>query len=195
VTQARTPEVDVRSLALIWRRIGLGGNPLCRPVDRLEGWCTLALAMLALVAAPLVAWQVSMAMSAQHAEVRPVPAEAVLTSDAPAVTAGAAVAWVPRVQAPAAWTAPDGSRRTGDVVVGAGTPAGTRVAVELDTRGRLIQPGSRTDPAAVGCAAGLACAAGLGCAWLVLRLVTDRHRMARWQRGWRRVEPRWRTAT
>lgn len=184
----------MRALGPIWRRTGFDGNPLRRPVDRLEAWCTLALVALALLAGPLVAWRVGAAVAGHSGAASFRFTRAVLTADAPAVTVGAAVAVAPQVPAPARWNAPDGSAHTGEVVVEAGTPAGTTVTVRTDDAGRIVDAGTGGSPAAVAGAAALAFAAALGCAWLVLRLLTDRHRMARWQRGWRRVEPRWRTA-
>ncbi len=178
----------------MWRRIGFDGNPLRRPVDRLEAWCTLALLALVLVVAPLVAWRVGTAVSGDG-DIAPVRfTRAVLTADAPAITVGAAVVVAPQVPAPARWNAPDGSAHTSEVVVEAGTPAGTAVMVRTDDTGRILDTGVGGGAVAVACAVGLASAAAAGCAWLVLRLLLDRHRMARWQRGWRRVEPRWRTA-
>jgi hypothetical protein len=183
-----------------WRRMVrllIGPSTLRRPSDRIEGAAValLSAVFLAAVAVAVVAgWRFCETQGAQAARLR--PAEAVLTPLAPAVAAQ-----MPATEASARWRAPDGREKSGILTTATapgiwGSPPGTRVQVWLTSSGVPVPapPG----PAAVLLTAiviGTAEAGGVGIAlcvcYLVLRLVLDRRRLARWESDWALTGPRW----
>jgi hypothetical protein len=68
------------------------------------------------------------------------------------------------------------------------------VAVWTDAAGTPV--GRPRRPALDAVLAGLGAAAGVallvGCAWLAVRRLTDRYRLAAWQAAWAVVGPQWR---
>jgi hypothetical protein len=188
-----------------WRRTGFARTPLHRPVDRVQAWTTLALALLLLLGTPLLAGQAaehtyrtSLALErAQRAE--RLAAEAVtLDAAQPQVVAvtGQAVSTA-RVPVRARWTGVDGAVRVGTVGVPAGTPAGATVRIWLDrTTGQpTVAPRARDETRGAAVLAALLVVAGmamvLGATLAGLRHRFNRVRMAAWQDEWRRVAPRW----
>lgn len=173
-------------------------SPLRRREDVVEAWLVLAVWIVVVVggavAGVVTARAAGDVFAAQRAHRHPV--RAVLLADAPY---GATAAWPAGglVRAPVRWTAPDGTPRTGDTLVDSGLKAGAGVVVWEDDQGGLApsRPANPTEgaieAALFGTAAALAVAApvygagALGRAWL------DRRRMARWDREWNLVEPRW----
>ncbi|MGW2648906.1 Rv1733c family protein [Streptomyces sp. NPDC001393] len=173
-------------------------NPLRRREDVVEAWLVLAVWMLVVVAGAvagvLTARAAGDVFAAQRAHRHPV--RAVLLADPPH---GAASAWPADglVRARVRWSAPDGTPRTGDTLVGSGLRAGARVAAWQDDHGSLT-PAKPTNPTegaieagVFGVAAALAAAAPVYGAGALGRLWLDRRRMARWEREWDLVEPRW----
>jgi hypothetical protein len=180
---------------------GVDRNPLRRGIDRVEraAWMILVLAFFAVL--PLV---VPMAGQASHvsgmAEVKQErswqPVNAVLLRHAPyrfyGYTTGAV--WVS-----GRWQAPGGRTQYGLVPTVLGAPAGTVVKVWVTNTGQLTSNHPLTVGAvsarvlamkvlaAVGLAATLLLVAGL------IRLLTNRRRMAYWGCEWAFIGPRWST--
>ncbi len=189
-----------RLVTRLLRRLGLDRNPLRRAIDRIETAAMLGLFTLFLIGGPAAAviagkladaggLRTEQAQASWHA----VPA--VLLHSAPPARGPAnpasSVAWVK-----ARWTAPDGSPRTGSVLVGAGTRAGAAVTVWTDSAGRLTPPPLRhfqvVDQvilAAVTAPAALAVAL-LGAGWAVGR-VLNRRRLVHWEAAWSATGPQW----
>jgi hypothetical protein len=188
-----------------------------RTTDRIEdltAWLLTALGLLAVLGA------VAVGLAAHDAAVppggvdEPTRVRAVLLADVPPPPAP--VRRVPSVapRVPVAWTAADGTARTGELVVRRPLRAGTEVAAWADSEGRLTPatpcsplvgrsgvpapcgpPSRGAEAVAFGVGAGLATAAG---AWAVLVLLwsgvrglTAARNAAAWAREWARVEPLW----
>src|SRR5215469_15419681 len=176
------------------------GNPLRRPVDKLECAVMSCLIVAFFIAAPLLAvFAAGVAGAAATREMqaeaswKPVPA--LLTQGAAAGAIGLDgdwnVAWVK-----AKWTAPDGAHKAGLVAVALNARAGQRAMVWVTPTGQLThQPltrdevAERTVMAAVAAPAGLALL--LTIASGVTRVMANRRRMACWAREWEATGPRW----
>jgi hypothetical protein len=184
--------------ARLWA--GLERSPLCRPCDRLEARLRVLLVLLFLVTVPLAAWAAGAVVyrastqteQAQRAD--RVQVEAVLLAEAHPIGVGFAV--VPQVPVPAQWTAPDGSPRSGAILVGTSAPAGTVVPIWTDRAGNVVEPPRdrdqttmRTSVAAF--VAGSMWAMLLAAVGMVVRRALDRQRMAAWDAEWAEVAPRW----
>jgi hypothetical protein len=175
------------------------GNPLRRGSDRAEGICALLAVLLIVVAVPVtimiglnIASSRASAAARERAERQ--PATAVLLAGAPdaigVATADGAAGSVP---VRARWHVGD-QTRTGTVYATPGLDRGARVPIWLDQRGRPVAaPPSTTQVTMSSAGTGLgllfAIVAGVGAAWLVLRWLLDRARLAAWEREWRRVNP------
>ncbi|MFI6355334.1 hypothetical protein ACIBJF_22335 [Streptomyces sp. NPDC050743] len=178
-----------------WRR---RSNPLWRREDAVEAWLVLAVWIVVVVggavAGVLTACAAGDVFAAQRAHRHPV--RAVLLADAPQ---DSTAAWPVDglVRATVRWTAPDGTDRTGITLVDSGLKAGARVVVWQDDQGVLTpaKPANPTEGAIeaglFGAAAALAVAAPVYGAGALGRVWLDRRRMARWDREWDQVEPRW----
>ncbi|MGW7529204.1 Rv1733c family protein [Streptomyces sp. NPDC054783] len=173
-------------------------NPLRRREDVVEAWLVLAVWILVVVGGAVAGLVTARAagdvFAAQRAHRHPV--RAVLLADAPH---GTTSAWPAGglVRAKVRWTAPDGTPRTGDTLVDSGLKAGAGVVVWQDDHGGLTpaKPANPTEGAIeaglFGAAAALAVAAPAYGAGALGRVWLDRRRMARWDREWDLVEPRW----
>jgi hypothetical protein len=180
------------------RRLRDDHNPLRRRSDRVEAWLLPAVLAAFVVLAPLVAaatiWLVHAANAADtraQQALHPVPA--VLLAAAPGPMHRHGSSWL--VWTPARWTA-GGVARTGQIPVGAGTPAGSRVQVWLTRAGQVrlppLTPGQARGRglfAASLALAALACALTL--AALVGRWRLNRRRLSDWADDWLAVEPQW----
>ena len=99
-------------------------------------------------------------------------------------------------QARASWTAPDGLRRTGDVLAAPGARAGSRMTVWVNQAGTLTGPPlldhQVTEQAVL---AAVVAPALLGMVLVAIGFVTrrvlDARRMAAWDTGWSVTGPRW----
>jgi hypothetical protein len=96
----------------------------------------------------------------------------------------------------ARWTAPDGQRRTGQIMVQDGTPTGETVKIWVTDDGTVAPPPlpqqeivRLADLAAAG--AVIVLAGALIAAWAAARRALDRQRMAAWEAEWAAAEPRW----
>lgn len=175
---------------------GGAGNPLRRPVDRVEAAVLAGLAALFLVTAPVLAvFAVRLAGSAglleQHAERTLYRVEATLLGRSSTQMTGP---YGPYGDAglnvvAASWTAPAGGSRTGLVVAGPDEHAGQRVPIWVTEAGQLAKPPLSRAAVDERKALAAACAV-LGLAavmWVVVagvRLAADRRRMAGWARAW-----------
>ena len=176
------------------------GNPLRRPVDKLECAVMTCLIVTFFIAAPLLA--VFAAGVVGTAGIREMHTEASWRAVPAVLTEGAATgaigldgdwntAWVK-----AQWTAPDGAHKDGLVAVALNARAGQRVTVWVTPTGQLTherltrgQVAERTVMAAVAAPAGLALL--LTIASGVTRVMANRRRMACWAREWEATGPRW----
>ena len=180
------------------RRLRDDHNPLRRRSDRVEVWLLPAVLAAFLVLAPLVAaatiWLVHAANAADTTAQQSLhPAPAVLLAAAPGPMHRHGSSWL--VWTPARWTA-GGITRTGQIPVGAGTPAGSRVRVWLTRSGQVrlppLTPGLARDRGRFAAALALAALAGaLALAALAGRWRLNRRRLSDWTVGWLAVEPQW----
>jgi hypothetical protein len=180
------------------RRLRDDHNPLRRRSDRVEAWLLPAVLAAFLVLAPLVAaatiWQVHAANAADASAQRALhPAPAVLLAAAPGPMHRHGSSWL--VWTPARWTA-GGVTRTGQIPVGAGTPAGSRVRVWLTRSGQVrlppLTPGLARDRSRFAASLALAALAdALALAALAGRWRLNRRRLSDWTVGWLAVERQW----
>ena len=176
-------------------------NPLRRRTDRIEALFAAALFVVFAAVSPASAvaagrstYQagVQMARAAEHAGWRQV--SAVLVKDA-SYPAGAARGLLAIAEAPARWIAPDGTRRSGEILAPLGANAGSRVTTWVDADGRPVPaPLTGTQITEQGVAAGITAATGVAVvllsAWLLVRRWLDRRRLAAWDAAWRAIAPR-----
>jgi hypothetical protein len=186
-----------------WQKLAgrLGGdpNPLRRRSDLLEAWLRPAAIILFLALCPVVAGVAGMWVRADNAATLRAerswhPAQAILLRTAPEPEFHqSADAWP--VWEPARWTM-DGRQHTADIPVTAGSVAGSRQTVWLDSHGRVHAPAETParlsediDAAMLISVVGLAIL--LGILVRVTRVILDRRRLARWETGWLAVGPIW----
>jgi hypothetical protein len=176
-------------------------NPLRRTIDRLESAVVAGLMVAFLAGAPLAAitvgrWAYGSAVRAEQAENAAWhPVTAVVLQGVPKPPAnpyGAA----DLTQVPARWTAPDGTRHTGNITAAAGTAKGAAVTIWTDRSGVLTGP--PLEPAQVADRAALAGAlAVFGIASLLMAIGAlvhrslDRRRLAAWDAEWDVAGPHW----
>jgi hypothetical protein len=179
---------------LLWR---WRSNPLRRRADVVEAWVVLAVWALVVVggtvAGLLTARAADDVFARQRLERQPV--RAVLLVDVPKTAYGLGTE-DERMPGTVAWTAPDGSTRTGRTLVDTGTKAGTRVVVWLDRQGRATTKPPSAGAAAMeagvlGTAAGCALAGAVIGAGAVARWRLEQRRLGLWDREWTTVGPRW----
>ena len=176
-------------------------NPLRRVSDRVEAAIGAGLIVAFLAGAPLLGisagqWAHSAAQRAERTEravSHPVSAVVLHSAPPPILTARAMTA---TTEEPIRWTAPHGRMRTGQVVVPAGTKAGTLLQVWTDAWGRLINPpmmpaqvlqqtvlAAMLTPVALGMV--------LITGWAVARRVLHLRRLAWWEAQWSVTGPNW----
>ncbi|MER5857011.1 hypothetical protein ACFV2Z_17640 [Streptomyces sp. NPDC059688] len=185
-----------------WRR-----NPLRRATDLAEAWVALVALVLIAVAAPVLGCLVGVA--AQDSLQRSVReqrhdrhlvtatvirdlGEAPLDTDPDTTTAHEA-----RSRVVAGWTAPDGTRRRGPVLVDLKSPRpGEHFRLWTDPHGRMTtrpmdSPTAATHAVLAGIGAALVTAALVECGRraAVWRMV--RRRYAHWDQAWDRAGPDW----
>jgi hypothetical protein len=96
----------------------------------------------------------------------------------------------------AVWTAPSGTRRTGDVLASPGDPVGTKVDTWTDADGNVTtapltisQVAGQSDLAAAGAVASIGFL--FLCETLIVHQVLTRRRMAAWSEDWAVTAPQW----
>ena len=122
--------------------------------------------------------------------------QAVLLERAPTVLGDKARGARPMpVSVPARYPAPDGTERVADAQVQGPLPAGAAVPIWIDRSGKITAPVRAAHPmasAATGAAGVLIVGAlVLGGLWAGVRRTILRVNLARWEREWAQVEPRW----
>ncbi|MEU3514847.1 hypothetical protein ABZ770_06095 [Streptomyces sp. NPDC006654] len=191
---AETPPATVTPVRLWhWRR-----NPLRRRSDVIEGWIIAVgwiLAVACAVFAGVTAARVTDAASAARAS-QVHAATAVVTDGTPGVPAGDGKYGDWQVRAAVRWTDPDGSVHTGQAVVPAGAPAGTRVPIWADRAGHVVgAPVSATAATVQAALTGILVGPLAGAAvWAVgkgIRVRLVRRRLAEWDEEWKKTGPRW----
>lgn len=178
----------------VWR---LRSSPLRRRSYAAEAWACLAVALIAVTGAVLGGATMARHMDDRSAQQRLERhgTQAVLTQDAtdtPDTNSSSST----KVAAPARWTAPDGTVRTGDVKAPIGSSRGVWVTVWTDARGTIVAEPLPATTAHVqagvtGGAIAFAVCAGalLGCG--ITSKLLDRRRTAQWATEWAEVGPRW----
>ncbi len=194
----RRPAVFATRAARAVRGLWPDRNPLRRTMDRVEAIVAGGLVVAFLAGAPLAAVAASHAVystasrnaHSEQASWRQV--SAVLTATAPPAGFGQI-----QVTVPARWTAPDGTRHTGNVPAPAGTKAGQTVMVWVDAAGRVTgQPPLqmsqvRGQAALATVITPLAVGFILLGAGLLVHAVLGRRRLAAWDTDWQITEPQW----
>ncbi len=171
-------------------------NPLRRRWDRAETLILGGLVAAFIIGgslAALVAGRVAYASAvhARQAELATVhQVSAVLLTAATPAPAGL------DTTAKARWSAPDGSRHTGQVFPPPGSPAGTTVKVWVDAAGWQTTPPLEAaqvqgQEVLASVLAVMALAAVLWGAGLAVHVAADRRRMAAWDEEWRATGPKW----
>ncbi|MEW2314375.1 Rv1733c family protein [Streptomyces bauhiniae] len=173
-------------------------NPLKRREDVVEAWIVLLAWVVAViggaVAGALTAQATAGLLAQQRAHRHAV--HAVLLADARPSATGP---WSGRVlvETPVRRQSPNGAARTDRALVKSGLRAGDRVVVWQDDWGKLVstKPANATESGFEAGLFGLGAALAVGAAGYGVgalgRLWLDRRRMARWDREWDLVEPRW----
>ena len=175
-----------------------------RSIDTIEDlvtWTLITLALLtAVLAATVAARRYGEWMHRAEIETRErTQVQAVLLEPAPQLFAvdsqGRAVRLLP-APVPVRYTAPDGTEQQAQAHVVGPRPAGVTVPMWLDRSGELTgAPTSGIDAVRHAAAGGLGVlaigAAVLVCSGAAFRSELQRITMARWEREWARVEPRW----
>lgn len=188
-----------------YHRLGRYGrrNPLRRRSDVVEAWTVLLLGAALWVGAPLAGVFVGYhthhetLLEADRQRAVSQAVRATLSRNTPATGASAGgAASVSKVLGPVRWTTADGRGGTGVARVAAGSRAGATVTVWLDGEGRITAPPpSHADAWARGTGTGIATTAAVavmvGGAWLTVRGVAHRRRMAEWEREWAMTGPQW----
>ena len=175
-----------------------------RSIDTIEDlvtWTLITLALLtAVLAATVAARRYGEWMHRAEIETRErTQVQAVLLEPAPQLFAvdsqGRAVRLLP-APVPVRYTAPDGTEQLAQAHVMGPRPAGVTVPMWLDRSGELTSAPTRgIDAVRYAAAGGLGVlaigAAVLVCSGAAFRSELQRITMARWEREWARVEPRW----
>ena len=175
-----------------------------RSIDTIEDlvtWTLITLALLtAVLAATVAARRYGEWMHRAEIETRErIQVQAVLLEPAPQLFAvdsqGRAVRLLP-APVPVRYTAPDGTEQQAQAHVVGPWPAGATVPMWLDRSGELTSAPTRgIDAVRHASAGGLGVlaigAAILVCSGAAFRSELQRITMARWEREWARVEPRW----
>ncbi len=183
------------------RWLGLDRNPLRRPADRIETALRVAVLLLIIVGVPIAT--VIVGRAADHTFLRDAQAQqasrhrvsAVLTQPAPASSIGPYVT-VQYTWATARWTAPDGSARSGQVFVPAGTKKGSTVPVWINASGAITDPPARhrdvmAEVSAIVIVTSVVLVVLLLSGQELARRALDRRRLSAWDAEWRATGPLW----
>ncbi|GGS26291.1 hypothetical protein GCM10010252_76570 [Streptomyces aureoverticillatus] len=184
---------------LLWWR--LRRSPLRRRSDVIEAWTVLVVGVVLFAGVPAAG--IVVGAVAHNDGVATARAErmdrhraiAVLTANAPPLVP-TVDGTAPLHQVAARWTAPDGTRRSGDAQAPAGSRRGEHVNVWLDARGRVTdEPLDAGHVALSVVGASAAAAAGTALTALIVlravRAVLDKRRMDAWDDEWQKTGPEW----
>ncbi|WP_236005083.1 Rv1733c family protein [Amycolatopsis pittospori] len=192
-------------VAMMWRRLRPGRNPLARGSDRCEAAFAIGAVLAALLAIPFAATVGSdvyagQMLKAAEQTVDRYETTARLLADAPPVRIrldGVPIEETAYVHAH--WTVPGGPIREGVVAVDSGAVAGNEVRIWLDSAGSVVDPPvTPTDATSTGIGVGtgiwLAFVTVLAGLYLGARAMLARARSAAWAREWQRVAKDWTAA-
>jgi hypothetical protein len=182
------------------RRLGLDGNPLRRPVDRLEAWLAPAATIVFLILAPVLFLVLGTLVRADNAAVtraerswHPVTATLLQSAPGPAFDDHGTNTWTEWTRA--TWTY-GGRHYTGVVPAPASSSTGSRETIWLSHAGHVQLPPMSSAQVSEWITGETL----LGIGVLVLLLFTavwltrrqlERRRIASWELDWLAVEPRW----
>jgi hypothetical protein len=168
--------------------------------DKLETLVVGASLVAAVIGAPFAAHLAAEVCHAAATSAR--QAELTTRHQVPAVieqpTSGEPTGYTLQSQAlvKATWTAPSGTRRTGDVLASPGDPVGTTVYTWTDADGNVAtapltisQVAGQSDLAAAGAIASIGFL--FLCETLIVHQVLTRRRMAAWGDDWAVTAPQW----
>jgi hypothetical protein len=194
------PGTATRMSQALARRLGLERNALRRGTDRFESAVAVASLLVFVVSAPLLVLMLTpvvydAGIRAEHTGGHQVTARLTTPAPKPEMAPFDDPGPPPRTQATAAWSYA-GTSHTGQVRVPEGTPAGTRVAVWVDSSGNLTEPPqSHTWTLGLTALAGAGAVAGPAIGlWAVRRLVRRgliQWQLAAWEAEWAAVESEW----
>jgi hypothetical protein len=201
MVRGRAGRRSERWIVRVFRRLGWTRNPLYRTSDRVEGLLLLGVLIAALVAVPLA---VAAGRASYESGIRTSHAlaakghwgSATLLQNAPTSATSESDSASLTSLARAKWRTPEGDWRRGKIPVRAGTEAGTEVKVWINDSGAATRPPLRpsqvSDKAvATGLTTWMALELGVAIAYIMLRWLVDRRRLASWDAEWARVAPRW----
>ncbi|MEU3459329.1 hypothetical protein ABZ721_05150 [Streptomyces sp. NPDC006733] len=175
-------------------------NPLRRRSDIVEGWVNVVTAAVLLLGVPAAAMAAGAAAhdaavdAAERQRATRHAVSAVLLEDAPALpgygTTGDRFAVAVR------WTTPAGVVATGRAKADAGSARGSTTTVWLDRSGHQVAAPASADQVASWTAIGVTGGAAVALALVItargaVRRVSDRHRMAEWERDWDHIADTW----
>jgi hypothetical protein len=182
-------------LGRLRRQLGFDRNGMRRRIDRVQWAVGLALAVVFLMAAPILAmwagsWSYASGMRTERYE-QATRWQVVATVTGPGGVGGER--YLSRT-VQATWWAPDGRSHTGQIPAWKDAVQGARQALWVDRTGRPVarpQPHSRTVVDAGYAATGAMLAAGLPLlsAYYLVRRRCDRVRDALWDDEWARIDP------
>ena len=184
------------------RALGLDHNPLRRTVDRVETGVRLAALVLLLTAVPAAVLLAG--RTADHVFLRDAHAQqatdrqvtATLTQSAGTSGAADPYSSVQTTWARARWTAPNGTARSGQILVMAGAAAGSTVRIWVNASGAATDPPAGAKHVMAEVAVTVLITGTtlilvlLGAEALACRSL-DRRRSAAWDAEWRAIGPRW----
>ncbi|WP_260683775.1 hypothetical protein [Rhodococcus sp. KBS0724] len=181
--------------SLLRRTIHVGHDPMVRRSDRIEGFMSFGLIVLAILLVPFAIWAGGATAASQNAliaeQARNTHSIAAVTTGDSVTSSIATADYIPTntETAPAQWNW-NGQVHREDITVDATTPAGTSVDIYVDNNGdRTIAPitESAADVAAVvtGIFTWFSIMSLLTIGFMLIRVWLDRSRDAQWDRDLR----------
>lgn len=182
------------------RRLGFDDNPMRRRSDRIQAWARLTAAVLFLV---ICLGGIVAGMAAYHSDLAAEEADRKYgyRVTGRVLSTSAAVASHDGVNGPkfarVAWRDREARRHVQSLSVIRSVEANQRIRLWIDNRGAATTSPPRHEKTValgmfMGIGTALFAAFLLAAAYGVFSYVLDRSRAARWDSGWRAVEPRWR---
>ena len=184
------------------RALGLDHNPLRRTVDRVETAVRISVLVLLLTAVPvavLLAGRTADHVFLRHAHAQQATERqvtATLTQNAGTSEVADPYSSVQTTWAQARWTAPNGTARSGQVLVMVGAAAGSTVRIWVSASGAATDPPAGAKDVMAEVAVTVLVTGTtlilvlLGAEALACRSL-DRRRSAAWDAEWRAIGPRW----
>jgi hypothetical protein len=184
------------------RRLGIDGNLLRRPLDRLQAATNLLLVLVFVVAGPVAAFAVGssahrvVGADANHERATRERVDATILGRARDDRGNGMVLPAALARVEARWTVADGTEHAGDVVVHRSRRAGDVVSLWIGPDGTSTsRPLGRHQVLAIAVGAGAGAALAVASVLLItagaVHLVLDRRRARQWEQEWRAVAPLW----